>query len=92
MSSCKRFPALIPIALLTISHRPSLFKYHKYLLRLTGEDGFWEFSQLGTKSVLMNVDAEIRQLASQVNDEDGLRQRLTEVNDMLGVKKNAIKK
>ena len=37
-----------PTALITISHRPSLFKYHQHLLRLTGSDGEWETSQIGT--------------------------------------------
>lgn len=38
---------LLP-ALITISHRPSLFKYHHHLLRLTGHDGVWETTQIGT--------------------------------------------
>ncbi|KAK4704990.1 hypothetical protein P7C70_g1219, partial [Phenoliferia sp. Uapishka_3] len=36
------------ITLITISHRPSLFKYHHHLLRLSGHDGIWETSQIGT--------------------------------------------
>lgn len=34
-------------ALITISHRPSLYQHHMYLLRLTGVDGGWEISQIG---------------------------------------------
>lgn len=32
---------------MTISHRPSLFKHHMYLLRLTGHEGQWEMTQIG---------------------------------------------
>ena len=39
-----------PAALITISHRPSLFKYHHHLLRLTGHDGIWETSRIGTEA------------------------------------------
>lgn len=34
-------------ALITISHRPSLFQHHLYLLRLTGDHGQWEFTKIG---------------------------------------------
>jgi ATP-binding cassette subfamily D (ALD) long-chain fatty acid import protein len=36
------------ITLITISHRPSLFKYHHHLLRLTGSEGLWETERIGT--------------------------------------------
>lgn len=37
-------------ALITISHRPSLTKYHQRLLRFTGVDGTWELSTIGTEA------------------------------------------
>lgn len=33
------------ITLFTISHRPSLFKHHDYVLRFDGEGG-WSFNQV----------------------------------------------
>jgi hypothetical protein len=33
------------LGLITVSHRPSLFKYHQFLLRLDGEHG-WSFEEL----------------------------------------------
>lgn len=37
------------LALITISHRPSLTKYHQRLLRITGSHGAWELSTIGTE-------------------------------------------
>lgn len=48
--ACRRPQANHPranAALITISHRPSLFKHHMYLLRLTGHEGQWEMTQIG---------------------------------------------
>ncbi len=38
------------ITLITISHRPSLFKYHEVLLKLTGENGAWETDFIGAET------------------------------------------
>ena len=35
----------VGISLITVSHRPSLFKYHNFLLKLDGEGG-WTYSEL----------------------------------------------
>ena len=78
------------LALLTISHRPSLFKHHKYLLRFT-EVG-WEWSELGSKKAMLSVEAEIRELESKVGAETMLQQRINAINALLGVKGNATKK
>jgi ATP-binding cassette subfamily D (ALD) long-chain fatty acid import protein len=78
--------------LITISHKPSLLKHHKYLLKLTGEQGRWELSELRSREALMSVDVEIKDLEAKVREEAKLRQRITEVNALLGVKPNATKK
>jgi ATP-binding cassette subfamily D (ALD) long-chain fatty acid import protein len=80
------------ITLITVSHRPSLLKHHTYLLQLSGENGEWSFSQLGTKQSLMSVDAELKDLETRIADEDRLMRRLAEINGLLGVKLNATKK
>lgn len=46
-------------ALITISHRPSLLKYHSTLLRLTGENGGWELSKIGTEEESLSFEQEI---------------------------------
>lgn len=52
------------ITLITISHRPSLLKYHDKLLRLSGEHGGWELTQIGTEAEMKSF--EVRSfLASQ---------------------------
>jgi hypothetical protein len=40
----------------------------------------------------MSVDAEIKDLEQQIREEDRLKQRIIEVNQLLGVKVNATKK
>lgn len=59
---------------------------------MTGDEGRWEFTQLGSKAALLSVDAEIRQIEGQVRREQDIRQRLVDINGALGVKKNATKK
>ena len=49
-------------ALVTISHRPSLFKYHEVLLRLTGENGTWETDFIGTETEQLSLEHEIADL------------------------------
>jgi ATP-binding cassette, subfamily D (ALD), peroxisomal long-chain fatty acid import protein len=76
------------ITLITISHRPTLFKYHPYLLRI-GEGASqkaWVFSQIGTaKSLAESVESEIRKAEQQLGDLDGYRTRLVEINKQLGL-------
>lgn len=76
------------ITLITISHRPSLFKYHPYLLRIgEGADGVeWEFKQIGTfESLAQSVEQEAQKLTKQISDLDGLQERLKQINRELGL-------
>ena len=82
------------ISLLTISHRPSLLKHHSFLLRINGASHpeEWQWSSLTQEAARMNVDKEMAQLKSRIQEEDTLRKRLTDINHQLGVKVNATKK
>ncbi|KAJ3312114.1 hypothetical protein HDV04_003368 [Boothiomyces sp. JEL0838] len=76
------------ITLITISHRPSLFKYHPYLLKIgEGPKGKnWEFKQIGTfESLAQSVETEARKLEKQISELDGLQERLTVINKELGL-------
>lgn len=76
------------ITLITISHRPSLFKYHPYLLRIgEGASGKeWEFKQIGTFEALsQSVELEAKRLSKQVAELDGLEGRLKMINKELGL-------
>ncbi|KAJ3000150.1 hypothetical protein HDV02_000433 [Globomyces sp. JEL0801] len=76
------------ITFITISHRPSLFKYHPYLLRI-GEGPQrknWEFKQIGTsQSLVQSVELEARKLEKQMAALEGLHDRLKTINKQLGL-------
>ncbi|KAI3646621.1 hypothetical protein MP228_009549 [Amoeboaphelidium protococcarum] len=80
------------ITLITISHKPSLFKYHKYLLTLKGEDKSWEWTELNNDKAQTTVENEIKDLESRLQQEESMISRLNEINQLLGVKTNATKK
>ncbi|KAI8914968.1 ABC transporter transmembrane region 2-domain-containing protein [Powellomyces hirtus] len=88
------------ITLITISHRPSLFKYHKRLLRVgEGESGLdWEWETIGaigggasgtnlSRGSLLtpSFEIEIRRLEKSVADVQHLKKRLEVVNRELGL-------
>jgi ATP-binding cassette, subfamily D (ALD), peroxisomal long-chain fatty acid import protein len=78
------------ITLITISHRPSLFKYHPYLLKIgEGPNGkSWEFKQIGTsESLTQSVAAEARKLENQLSQLDSFKARLKVINKELGLTK-----
>lgn len=70
-------------ALITISHRPSLFKYHDVLLRLTGEDAAWELTYIGTKEEQLSFDQEIQDLESKLSEVDNWKARVQEIQGEL---------
>lgn len=74
------------VALLTISHRPALFKYHRFLLRLTGNNGEWEWETIGTREQIQSVEKELSSLKSKLQEVDGLRSRLAEIDNELSLK------
>ncbi|KAI8888470.1 hypothetical protein K501DRAFT_240434 [Backusella circina FSU 941] len=74
------------ITLMTISHRPALFKYHRFLLRLTGNNGEWEWETIGTREQLQSVEKELATLKSKLSEVDGLKSRLTQIDQELSLK------
>ncbi|KAF8734819.1 ABC transporter transmembrane region 2, partial [Rhizoctonia solani] len=74
------------ITLITISHRPTLNKYHKWLLTLWGDStGSWTYARVGTDEERMELDREIERLEAQLSDVAQWERRLKEVANELGV-------
>ncbi|KAF9125679.1 hypothetical protein BG015_004849 [Linnemannia schmuckeri] len=77
------------ITLITISHRPALFKYHLHLLKLTGDHGHWEFSTIGTAEERQSVENEIASLQAKLDEVEDLKRRHAEIQKELEVGLNA---
>lgn len=71
------------ITLITISHRPSLFKYHSVLLTITGDDGKYEVTSLETEQRDKTIEQEINDLESKMSDVDKWHTRLDEIRKQL---------
>lgn len=76
------------ITIVTISHRPSLFKYHTLLLKVgEGKQGnSWTLDRIGGEIDLMNsVDAEIKSIQEKLKKKDFILNRLAEINSELSI-------
>ncbi|GAC99620.1 hypothetical protein PHSY_007223 [Pseudozyma hubeiensis SY62] len=75
------------ITLITISHRPSLFKYHEVLLRLTGENGAWETDFIGAETEQLSMEHEIEDLEKKMAEVEGWKTRIGEIQEELSFSK-----
>lgn len=75
----------IGITLLTVSHRPSLWQYHNYVLQFDGNKGL-ELVQLEGDH-RMSLEEEKSKLELQLADMPKIQAKLEEVNEALALKK-----
>ncbi|TPX49056.1 hypothetical protein SeMB42_g02750 [Synchytrium endobioticum] len=82
----------LDITVITISHRPALFKYHRYLLRLAADGSHaWSLERIGTGNALLGtVGQEIQKLEEQLKGLDEARRRLDEINAEMSLSKNSV--
>lgn len=75
----------IYVALITISTRASLKKYHTYNLQLgVGDDAdSWEFERIGTEREKMQVEKEVQDLRERLAQVDELKKRREEIEKEL---------
>ncbi|BGP11007.1 ATP-binding cassette long-chain fatty acid transporter pxa1 [Rhodotorula toruloides] len=76
----------VGITLITISHRPSLFKHHMYLLRLTGVEGQWEMTQIGEAEQSLSFQKEIESLQAKLAEVETWKNRLSTIDAELHFK------
>jgi ATP-binding cassette subfamily D (ALD) long-chain fatty acid import protein len=79
--TCKKFG----ITLITISHRPSLLKYHSAQLKLgLGEFGDeWVLEKTNTKEARQSVESEIQSLEEKLSQVEIWKKRREEIGRLL---------
>eukprot|EP01101_Sappina_pedata_P008515 TRINITY_DN4741_c0_g1_i1.p1 TRINITY_DN4741_c0_g1~~TRINITY_DN4741_c0_g1_i1.p1 ORF type:complete len:753 (-),score=314.86 TRINITY_DN4741_c0_g1_i1:86-2344(-) len=73
----------IGITLMTVTHRPSLWKFHNYLLQYDGEGGY-SFTQLNAGARLSLKEEKSKIEGQLLGGTDRLRKRLKELCALLG--------
>jgi len=74
------------ITLITISHRPSLAKYHRRLLTVTGDGvGGWKMAVVGTAEERMGIDREIATLEKRLAEVGTWESRVRELEQLLRI-------
>lgn len=73
------------ITLITISHRPTLTKYHSRLLTVYGDAaGSWSLTSVGTAEERMGIDREILMLEAKLAEVSSWEKRVKELEVLLG--------
>ncbi|PAV90000.1 hypothetical protein WR25_24020 isoform B [Diploscapter pachys] len=80
------------ITLLTVTHRPSLWKFHTHLLQFDGEGGY-KFAKLSDSIIgeRLSMADEKRELELKLQQVEQYKNRLKHINQMLGDDDNEMK-
>ncbi|CAI4227850.1 unnamed protein product [Auanema sp. JU1783] len=72
------------ITLFTVTHRPSLWKFHTHLLQYDGEGGYKLSNLAEASGDIMSLADEKRQLEDKLKESDKWQKRLKELQEILG--------